>query len=133
IQARQLAINVPIIVSSLTNLEVQEAGIAAEGAITFAGWLTIEDTPGNRAFVENYKKTFSESQTTFSAWAYTALYLLAHAVEQAQSTHPALIQEQLTKITDFDTILGKFSFNTDGDAVYSPKILVVKNGMFQPF
>lgn len=133
IQARQLAINVPFIISSLTNLEVETAGIAAEGAITFTGWLTTDDTPGNQTFVENYRRTFGESPTAFTAWSYTALYLLAHAIENAQSTNPEDIREQLAKITDFDTVLGKFSFNTNGDAVYQPKILVVKNGMFQPF
>lgn len=133
IQARQLAINVPFIVSSLTNFEVQTAGIAAEGAITFAGWLTIDDTPGNQTFVENYRREFGERPTVFTAWSYTALYLLAHAIEKAQSTNPELIREQLAKISDFDTVLGKFSFNTNGDAVYQPKVRVVKNGMFQLF
>ncbi len=133
IQARQLSINVPFIVSSLTNLEVQTARIAAEGAITFTGWLTTDDTPGNQTFVENYRRTFGESPTTFAAWSYTSLYLLAHAVENAQSTNPERIREQLAKIKNFDTVLGQFSFNTNGDAVYQPKILVVKNGMFRPF
>jgi len=59
--------------------------------------------------------------------------LLAHAIEKAQSTNPELIREQLAKISDFDTVLGKFSFNTNGDAVYQPKVRVVKNGMFQLF
>ena len=133
IQARQLAINAPFIISSLTNFEAQTAGIAAEGAITFTGWLITDDTPGNQTFVENYRRTFGESPTAFAAWSYTALYLFAHAIENAQSTNPEHIREQLAKITGFDTVLGKFSFNTNGDAVYQPKILIVKNGMFQPF
>ena len=58
IQGRKLGVSVPFIVSSLTDLEVQAAGAAAEGAITFTGWLPTDDTPGNRAFIENYKATF---------------------------------------------------------------------------
>ena len=45
IQGHQLGISVPFIVSSLTDVEVQEAGAAAEGAITFTGWLPTDDTP----------------------------------------------------------------------------------------
>ena len=41
--------------------------------------------------------------------------------------------DALANITDFDTILGKFSFNNVGDAVYDPIVLIVKNGEFQVF
>ena len=41
--------------------------------------------------------------------------------------------DALANITDFDTILGKFSFNAVGDAVYDPVVLIVKNGEFQVF
>ncbi len=31
-------------------------------------------------------------------------------------------------ISDFDAVLGQFSFNESGDADYAPKILMVENG-----
>ena len=49
IQPRQLGIltDVALIVPDLTGDEVEAAGNAAEGAITFTSWTSTADTPGN--------------------------------------------------------------------------------------
>ena len=39
----------------------------------------------------------------------------------------------MANIIDWDTVLGKFSFDAVGDAVYNPIILIVKNGQLQVF
>ena len=36
-------------------------------------------------------------------------------------------------IRNLDTILGQFSFNNDGDAVYEATVLIVRNGQFEVF
>ena len=133
IQAHQLGISAPVLISSLTDVEIHAAGIAAEGAITFTGWLPTDDTPGNQAFVQNYTATFGMEPNTFATVSYAAVYILAEALRNAQSTDSTAIRDALANIRDFDTILGKFSFNTDGDAVYEPKVLQVKDGTLQPF
>ena len=53
-QARQLGIpdSVPFVIRTLTIGDVQAAGDAAEGAITFVGWASTADTPGNQDFVQ---------------------------------------------------------------------------------
>ena len=133
IQAHELGISVPFIVSSLTSVEVQAAGAAAEGAITFIGWLSTDDTPGNQAFVQNYSATFGMEPNVFATASYASVYILAEAIKNAQSTDAISIRDALANIKDFDTVLGKFSFNTDGDAVYDLKALIVKNGALQSF
>ena len=133
IQAHRLGISVPFIVSSLTDVEVAAAGAAAEGAITFIGWLPTDDTPGNQAFVQNYSATFGMEPNAFAASSYTSVYLLAEALKNAQSLDSIAIRDALAAISDFDTVLGKFSFNADGDAVYDPKVLIVKDGRLQAF
>ncbi|MYE90357.1 ABC transporter substrate-binding protein, partial [Candidatus Poribacteria bacterium] len=59
-QGRQIGIpvSVPFIVRTLTTANVQAAGTAAEGAITFVGWASIANTPGNQAFVQNYTEKY---------------------------------------------------------------------------
>ena len=54
IQTRKLGIStdVPLIVPDLTGDEVEAAGDAAEGAITFTSWTSTVDTPENQAFVQ---------------------------------------------------------------------------------
>ena len=133
VQADELGISVPFIVSSLTNVEVAAAGAAAEGAITFIDWLPTDDTPGNQAFVQSYSATYGMEPNAFAAASYVTVYILAEAIQKAPSTDSVSVRDALSNIMDFDTILGKFSFNADGDAVYAPGVLVVKDGTLQPF
>ena len=75
IQAHELGISVPIIMSSLTSVDVEAAGAAAEGAITFIGWLSTDDTPGNQAFVQNYNMTYGTTPDVFCcSIVYCCLY-----------------------------------------------------------
>lgn len=133
IQAHELGISATFIVSSLTDVEVQAAGPAAEGAITFTGWLPTDDTPGNQAFVQNYSATYGMEPNAFAASSYAAVYILAEAIKNAESADAISIRDALANISDFDTVFGKFSFNADGDAVYAPKVLIVKDETLQSF
>ena len=69
-----------------------------------------------------------------SVWAaqpYAAVYILANAILDAQSTDATEIRDVLVNISDFDTVLGKFSFNAVGDADYDPIVLIVENGQLE--
>ncbi len=132
-QGHELGISAPFIVRTLTAADVQAAGAAAEGAITFVGWGTALDTPGNKAFVENYSAKFGTEPTNYAARSYATLHILAAAIANAQSTDAAAIRDALASIRDFDTIFGKFSFDANGDAVYDEKVLIVKDGKLVRF
>ncbi|MYE91322.1 ABC transporter substrate-binding protein [Candidatus Poribacteria bacterium] len=134
-QARQLGIptDVPLIVPDLTGDEVDAAGDAAEGAITFTSWASTVDTPGNRAFVQNYRAKYEAEPNPWAAQSYAALYILAEAIANAQSTDATAIRKALANTKNFDTVLGEFSFNAAGDAVYDLMVLVVQNGNFEVF
>ncbi len=134
-QARQLGIpsEIPFISIVLSVDDVQSAGDAAEGAITFTGWVSTADTPGNQAFVQNYSAKYGMEPSIWAAQSYAAVYILAKAISDAQSTDSAAIRDALANITNLDTILGKFSFNAVGDAGYDPIVLIVKNGKFEIF
>ena len=132
-QGHQLGISATFIVRTLTVENVQKAGAAAEGAITFIGWGAAFDTPGNHAFVQNYRAEYGGEPNNYVARAYTTLRILAEAIANAQSTEPTAIRDALANIRDFDTVFGKFSFDANGDAVYDAKILIVKDGKFEVF
>ena len=135
IQARQLGIltSVPLIVPDLTGDEVEAVEEAAEGAITFTSWTSTVDTPGNRAFVQNYRTKYGMEPNPWAAQSYAALYILAEAIANAQSTDATAIRDTLVSTKNFDTVLGEFSFNAVGDAVYDLMVLVVQNGNFEVF
>lgn len=136
IQGRQLGIpaDVPfLIMFTLSSGQIQPAGDAAEGAIAFTTWISTADTPGNRAFVQNYQSAYGIEPDVWAAQSYATVYILAKAIADAQSADSNAIRDALANITDFDTILGKFSFNEVGDAVYDPIVLIVKDGKFEVF
>jgi branched-chain amino acid transport system substrate-binding protein len=135
IQGRQLGIpdSVPFIIPDLPSNEIQAAGDAAEGVITFTGWASAADTPGNQAFIQKYRAEYGIEPNIFVAQAYAAVHILAAAIAEAQSTDPTEIRDALANTKGFDTVLGTFSFNAVGDAIYDPIVLIVENGEFQVF
>ncbi len=136
IRGRELGIpsDIPFIVNlALSRDLVETAGDAAEGTITFTSWDSTADTPGNQAFVQNYSTKYGMEPNVWAAQFYAAVYILAKGIADAQSTDSEAIAAALAEIRDFDTILGKFSFNDVGDAVYDPIVLIVKDGEFEVF
>ena len=134
-QIRQKGIpdELPIITPLISISDVQEAGTAAEGVITFANWTINAPTPGNQRFVGNYIDQNGVEPNTFAAQSYAAVYILAHAIADAGSTDSTAIRDALARTKELDTVLGKFSFNEVGDAVYDPIVLIVRDGQFEVF
>ena len=134
-QASEVGIpdTVQLVVPDLTSAEIEQVGDAAEGAITFGGWFGMADTPGNAAFVQNYQAAYGHEPERWAAEAYATLHILANAIANAQSADPAAIRDALAQTMDFPTILGNFSFDPDGEAVYDPSVFIVKDGELQVF
>ena len=125
---------VHFIAPDLTNAEVEDA--AAEGAIAFAGWSSLTDTPENQAFVQSYTTKYGFAPEPWAAQAYATLYILADAIAKAQSPDSAAIRDALAKTSHFPTILGPFSFDPNGEAIYEDIetiVLIVKDGIQQDF
>ncbi len=95
LKGHELGIAAPFIIRTLTEADVEAAGEAAEGAITFVGWGTIIDTPGNQRFVQEYGKcqpnedcivTISGPKpNNYAARSYAALYILKLLHERRDS------------------------------------------------
>ena len=135
-QGRALGVpfDIPFIVNLTLSRElVEAAGDAAEGTITFTSWDSTAATPSNQAFVQNYSTQYGIKPSIWGAQFYAAIHILAKGIADAQSTDPEAIAAALAEIRDFDTILGPFSFNGVGDAVYDPIVLIVKDGEFEVF
>ncbi len=133
INGRQIGIPTDVrFITSLIN-DVENAGDAAEGAISFAGWISTADTPGNAAFVQNYREAYGSEPNAWTAQSHAAVHIVAAAIAEAQSTDPTAIRDALANTKNFDTVLGAFSFNDVGDAVYDPIVQIVENGEFKIF
>jgi len=107
---------------------IDQAGDAADGAISGTAWIATESTPGNAAFVEAYRQTLGYQPDQFSAQAYTGVKLLALAIQRAGSTDRRAVRDQLARLRDVDTILGRFSFNARRAPVYKPVVQQIRAG-----
>ena len=101
--------------------------------ITIADWVSTADTPGNQAFVQNYTAKYGIEPSLWAAQPYAAVYILAEAISKAESLDSTGIAAALAEIKDFETILGKFSFDPNGDPIYDPVVLIVKDGKLEVF
>lgn len=133
IQAQELGITAQFIIRTFTEDNVAAAAEAAEGVITFVGWGKSVDTQINQEFIKNYSDAYGMPPNNYVARAYTALHVLAEGIKNAASHTPKDIKDALAKISGFETVFGTFSFDEFGDAVYEPKILIVKNGTLELF
>ena len=136
IQAGALGIpdTVQLIVPDLTAAEIQQAGAAAEGAIAFTGWTSLSNIPGNQDFIQKYHAKYKiEKVEPWAAQSYATLYILVNAIMNAPTKDSAAIRDALAQTMDFPTILGNFSFDENGEAVYDPVVLEVKGGALQLF
>ena len=135
IKARELGIpsSVPFIVAQVSKDEVQAAGAAAEGLFSTSNWMSTTSTPRNQAFNRNYRAKYGREPNAWAAQSYATLYILAEAIANAQSTDSKAIRDALANIRDLNTVLGEFSFDAVGDAVYDPTIIIVEDGELKRF
>ena len=136
VQARQLGMDIPFLLTLATLDDVSEANGtlagAAEGAITFTTWIAAIDTPENREFLRNFRAKYGEPDA-FAALSYASTYILAEAIADASSTDPEAIRDAMADIRVENTVLGDFYFDRNGDAVYEPIVGIVENGKFEVF
>lgn len=135
IQADKIGIpdSVTFIINTLTIADVLAAGHSADGAIAFTSWADTADTPGNGVYVQKYSAKYGSAPSIWAAQAYATIHILANATSEIPSTDSTAIRDALANTTDLDTILGKFSFDAVGDAVYDPVVLIVENGELRVF
>ena len=131
-QARQLGLDVPIIGGNGFNSPklAELAGEAAEGAVSGAAWLVSAEHPKNKAFVEAYSAKYGAAPDQFAAQAYDGAYLIATAIKNAGSTDRTAIRDALGKITNYEGVLGTFSFE-GREPRHTPVVQVVKDGKFE--
>lgn len=139
-QGREMGLTAQYIVPELSMNEVGMAGGAAEGAITFTGWNSMSDNPTNQAFITRYRNEYGIEPDPWAAQSYATLKNLNAAITKARAAgsrteapDAMAIRNALALTMDFDTILGSFSFDENGDAVYEPVVLMVKDGVLVNF
>lgn len=137
VRAKQLELDIPLILTLLTTGEVATAEEreedSAEGAISFTNWARAIETPESRDFVTDYTKRYGEPPNSVAARSYTSFRVLAAAVSTAETLDSDGIRDALADIENLKTPLGTFSFDDNGDALYDPVVVIAENGEFRNY
>jgi len=100
---------------------------AISNAYFCCGYSAENNDANLQAFIKKYTETYKEAPKGFSAQGYDAVYLLAQAIKEANSTDSAAIVAALTKI-DFKGITGEIKFDENRNPIKGVVINTFKNG-----
>jgi len=134
-QARKMGIDVPFVGGNGFNSPqvIEIAGEAADGLIVATPWFAEKPDDRVQDFVKKYEDAYGHKPDQFAAQAYDALYIYANALKNAGEADRDALRDALAETKDLEGILGKISFDEDGDVVMDPTVLVIKDGKFQLF
>jgi branched-chain amino acid transport system substrate-binding protein len=85
------------------------------------------EQPSLQPWLEKYQATFATEPSTLAVLGYDALHVLAQALQQAQTTDPALVATSLEEGV-FEAITGPLSFAPDHTPLKPVPFIQVKEG-----
>ena len=119
----------------------EQAFIAAAGKdnlegrayVTFGGLPPSELKGKGKEFYETYKKKYNAEPEAYAVYSFEATRVVLDAIKRAGKKDRESIRQAVANTRDFDGVLGKWSFDENGDT--SLKVMVVetiKDGQFVP-
>jgi len=78
-------------------------------------------------FIDAYTEEFGKAPNALAALAYDATYIMAEAIDRADSTESKAMIEELGK-TDRDAVTGHITFDANGDPLKSISIIKIVDG-----
>ncbi len=129
---RQQGIEAPFFSSAWaqTNEFLEKGGRAVEGMEMIAGFNPQDTSPTFQKFAERFTERYGRSPGLMSSYAYEAVEVLAHALEQTGGRTEGL-PEALVAIKDWPGVQGNLTMDAYGDIQRDVYIAVVKDGGFE--
>jgi branched-chain amino acid transport system substrate-binding protein len=98
------------------NAFVSAAGQAGEGAyITFGGVPANKLTGKGADWYRKYRDQFKAEPEAYASYGYEAARVVLNAIQRAGRTDRAAIRDAVFATKDYDGVLGKWSFDPNGD------------------
>lgn len=131
-QVRELGFTGPFYGGQNTPQFLESAGGAAEGTIINENLLIGNTAPAVTEFYDKFEGVYGHEPSTFSAYAYDALYVLVQAAEIGGATREG-VYEGLASGQPFDTVqFGEFTFGADRRPNDVPTVpVIVVDGAYQ--
>lgn len=129
-QAREMGWNVPIIgPDGFDSASLQNAGATNLNKVYFSTHIDLTSEVAAK-FVEDYKTVSNgEEPMALSALGYDALYLVAQAIDNADSTDSAAVAAAVAAI-DFTGLTGNITFDENHNPVKSAVVIGLVDGAY---
>ena len=103
---------------------------AVEGAY-FANHYSVADQNSTvKNFVENYKKTYNEAPTAFSALGYDTVYMLKKAIEHAGTVEKEALTKAIKNIEFDKAVTGAFTFDENNNPIKAVTMTKIVDGKY---
>ena len=112
---------------------LDQAGDAAEGTYVTFGGLPPDQLTGKGAdFVRKYREKYRSDPVAYTAYAYESATVVIDAIRRAGRKDRDAIRAALLATRDWDGVLGRWSFDQNGDtSLTAMAVNQVRNGQFQ--
>ncbi len=134
-KARELGITATIVGGNgFNNPKVFEiAGDAANGLIVATPFSPEKQDEKVQTFVKAFEAKYGKKPDQFAAQAYDGLYILAQSLLAAGQTDRNALRDELAKLTDFQGVSGKLSFDEKRTPIGEAVVVEAQGGKFIPF
>jgi branched-chain amino acid transport system substrate-binding protein len=103
---------------------------AVNGTLAGSVWNLSNNTGSNRQFVAAYQAAYNDTPDQLAAQAYTAVWVLATALRESDSTDRSVIRDALAGLEFVDSPLGLFSFDDSRNPGHPLVLQVAQDGEF---
>ena len=127
-QAKSLGLTMPFVGGDgWDGLEVDYADVA-EGFYFANHYSKTDEATVVQDFVANYTATYGVAPNALAALAYDAVYAMAAAMENAESTDSAEVVAALQSLNFQNAVTGSIQFDAQGDPIKSVTIIKLVDG-----
>jgi branched-chain amino acid transport system substrate-binding protein len=111
---------------------VKDSGSAGEGSYSSVGGIDPAGLPQKgQDFISAYKAKYGDTIQAYTAYGYESMSVALAAIQTAGKKDRAAILQAVANVKDFDGVLGKWSFDKNGDTTQTNfSFYVVKNGQW---
>lgn len=138
IKRQMSSLNIPALFMSDSGIQsqtfIQIAGEAGEGTIAHGLIAPIEKLPKGKEFIDAYKaENYKEYYEAYGPFAYDGINIVINALKTTESTDRATVAKAIKGTKDFEGILGKTTFDEDGQTTLNTVITyIVQDGKWVP-
>lgn len=133
-QADELGLNIPIYGSDGWDGVIQQVDSSSYDVLEnvyFANHYSLDDPDENiQNFIANYRRTYNDDPTAFSALSYDTVYLYKQAIEEAGKLDREAVIDAIDNI-EFEGVTGSLVFDENNNPVKSVSIIAIKNGEYK--